>query len=385
MEGEVVLRVKINKVKNSTWLEVDILDTGIGIEKEKQWKLFESFNQVNDDVTRKFGGTGLGLFICEKIVNMQGGEISFSSELGKGSNFGFKIPIEIGSEENLAKSENKEIATFDEEELKILIAEDNPINLVYITGVLEKYNFSFKTVTNGQEAVDALKENSEYNAVFMDLQMPEVDGYEATKMIRKDLKLELPIIALTANAFPEDKRRVKKAGMNGFISKPFEPKDLFNELKRVLDLDSTLATEIPLKNNELEEEKIEHQDTEEVQEKHVELESYYSLEQIKKISAGNSEFLDKMIQVFLEETPAQIKQMKELLEQNDFYRVGRLAHKMKPTIDMFDMVDLKTIIRELESESKNEDIDALSIAEKVNFTTVRLDLIVQDLEGKFRS
>ena len=92
-----------------------------------------------------------------------------------------------------------------------------------------------------------------------------------------------------------------------------------------------------------------------------------------------------MIQVFLEETPAQIKQMKELLEQNDFYRVGRLAHKMKPTIDMFDMVDLKTIIRELESESKNEDIDALSIAEKVNFTTVRLDLIVQDLEGKFRS
>ena len=137
MEGEVVLRVKINKGKNSTWLEVDILDTGIGIEKEKQWKLFESFNQVNDDVTRKFGGTGLGLFICEKIVNMQGGEISFSSELGKGSNFGFKIPIEVGSEENLAKSENKEIVTFDEEDLKILIAEDNPINLVYITGVLE--------------------------------------------------------------------------------------------------------------------------------------------------------------------------------------------------------------------------------------------------------
>ena len=385
VEGEVVLRVKINKGKNSTWLEVDIVDTGIGIEKEKQWKLFESFNQVNDDVTRKFGGTGLGLFICEKIVNMQGGEISFSSELGKGSNFGFKIPVEIGSEENLAKSENKEIATFDEEELKILIAEDNPINLVYITGVLEKYNFSFKTVTNGQEAVDALKENSEYNAVFMDLQMPEVDGYEATKMIRKDLKLELPIIALTANAFPEDKRRVKKAGMNGFISKPFEPKDLFNELKRVLDLDSTLATEIPLKNNELEEEKIEHQDKEKVQEQHEELESYYSLEQIKKLSAGNSQFLDKMIQVFLEETPAQIKQMKELLEQNDFYRVGRLAHKMKPTIDMFDMVDLKTIIRKLESESKNEDIDASSIAEKVNFTTARLDVIIQDLGGKFRS
>ena len=172
--------------------------------------------------------------------------------------------------------------------------------------------------------------------------------------------------------------------MNGFISKPFEPKDLFNELKRVLDLDSTLATEIPLDSQQVEE-TVENTVKEEVQDEQVKWQSYYSLEQIKKLSAGNSDFLDKMIQVFLEETPAQIKQMKELLDQNDFYRVGRLAHKMKPTIDMFDMVDLKTIIRELESESKNEDIDALSIAEKVNFTTARLDVIIQDLEGKFRS
>ena len=127
---------------------------------------------MDQSSTKSIRGTGLGLSICRNIINLLGGDIGVSSELGKGSNFGFKIPIEIGSEENLAKSENKEIATFDEEELKILIAEDNPINLVYITGVLEKYNFSFKTVTNGQEAVDALKENSEYNAVFMDCGMP---------------------------------------------------------------------------------------------------------------------------------------------------------------------------------------------------------------------
>ncbi len=385
LHGEVVLSAKISHYDNENWLEINVSDTGIGIEKEKQWTLFESFNQVNIDVTRKFGGSGLGLFICEKIVHLQGGEIFFSSELGEGSNFGFKVPVKIGNVENLEKCESKDVTIFDKEDLDILIAEDNPINLVYITGVLERYNFSFKTVTNGQEAIDELKEKTEYDVVFMDLQMPELDGYEATKIIRNDLKLELPIIALTANAFPEDKRRVKKAGMNGFISKPFEPKDLFNELKRVLDLDSTLARQNSQNNNELEEEKIEYKDEEKPHEQEVKWESYYSLEQIKKLSAGNREFLDKMIQVFLDETPSQIKQMRELQEQNDFYRLGRLAHKMKPTIDMFDMLDLKTIIRELEIESKNEDVDASSIVEKVNFTTARLGLIIQDLKEKFHS
>lgn len=383
--GEVVLRVKINKVKNSTWLEVDILDTGIGIETEKQWKLFESFNQVNDDVTRKFGGTGLGLFICEKIVNMQGGEISFSSELGKGSNFGFKIPIEIGNKDNLPKNEDKEILKIDEEGLKILIAEDNPINLVYITGVLEKYNFTFKTVTNGQEAVEALKEYADYSAVFMDLQMPELDGYEATKIIREDLKLKLPIIALTANAFPEDKRKVKKSGMNGFISKPFEPNDLFRELKRVLDIDSSVVVKDARSTvGELKEKAIK-QDLGKIEQEKAKPELYYSLNQLKQLSSGKSEFLNKMIQVFLEETPLQVKQMKELLKENDFYKLGRLAHKMKPTIDMFDMLDLKNIIRELESESKNEDVEVLSFGDKVKFTTERLTLIIDDVKKKYTS
>jgi HPt (histidine-containing phosphotransfer) domain-containing protein len=158
---------------------------------------------------------------------------------------------------------------------------------------------------------------------------------------------------------------------------------LFNELKRVLDLDSTLAREIPLDSQEVEE-TVENPIEEEVQEEQVKWQSYYSLEQIKKLSAGNSDFLDKMIQVFLEETPAQIKQMKQLLEDGDFYRVGRLAHKMKPTIDMFDMIHLKELIRELEAESKNEDIDVASIREKVNFTVDRLNKIIQDLEQKFR-
>lgn len=383
--GEVVLRIRINKGENSIWLEVDILDTGIGIEKEKQWKLFESFNQVNDDVTRKFGGTGLGLFICEKIVNMQGGEISFSSELGKGSNFGFKIPIEIGNKDNLAKNEDKEILTLDEDGLKILIAEDNPINLVYITGVLEKYNFTFKTVTNGQEAIDALKEYAEYSAVFMDLQMPEVDGYEATKIIREDLKLQLPIIALTANAFPEDKRKVIKAGMNGFVSKPFEPNDLFRELKRVLDIDSSITEKDARNTAGKSMEKAIKQDLENLEQEKAKPKLYYSLNQIKQLSAGKSDFLEKMIQVFLEETPLQVNQMKELLEENDFYRLGRLAHKMKPTIDMFDMLDLKNIIRELESESKNKDVEVLSFGDKVKFTIDRLNLIINDVREKYTS
>jgi CheY-like chemotaxis protein len=316
---------------------------------------------------------------------MQGGEISFSSELGKGSNFGFRIPIEIGSKEKLAKSEEKEILKFEDEGLKILIAEDNPINLVYITGVLEKYNFTFKTVTNGQEAVDALRDSPEYNAVFMDLQMPEVDGYEATKIIREDLKLQLPIIALTANAFPEDKRKVKKAGMNGFISKPFEPNDLFRELKRVLDIGSSIPEKESTISTVKSDTNVISEESESLEEQQTNTESYYSLAQIEKLSAGNSDFLEKMINVFLEETPLQIKQMKEMMERNDFYKVGRLAHKMKPTIDMFDMLDLKVVIRELESESKNKIIETNSFKEKVNFTIDRLNLILKDVDELYRN
>ena len=382
-DGEVVLSAKINQIENVNWLEVKISDTGIGIEKEKQSMLFESFNQVNDDVTRKFGGTGLGLFICEKIVNLQGGQISFSSEFGRGSSFGFKIPVEIGSKENLERSEEKEITKFDQKGLKILIAEDNPINLVYITGVLEKYDFRFKTAKNGKEAVDLLRKSSDYNAVFMDLQMPELDGYEATKIIRENLKLDLPIIALTANAFPEDKRKVIKSGMNGFISKPFEPKDLFKELKRVLDLDSTSVEEVTIEINEQNEADLSQNNHGESKNNQPESNSYYSLKQIEQLSAGNNDFFDNMIQVFLQETPLQIKQMQELLKDNDYYKVGRLAHKMKPTIDMFEMTDLKTLIRELESESKNDVIEPLSISQKVDFTVQRLNLIVEDIQARF--
>ena len=382
-DGEVVLSAKINQIENVSWLEVKISDTGIGIEKEKQSMLFESFNQVNDDVTRKFGGTGLGLFICEKIVNLQGGQISFSSEFGRGSSFGFKIPVEIGSKENLERSEEKEITKFDQKGLKILIAEDNPINLVYITGVLEKYDFRFKTAKNGKEAVDFLRKSSDYNAVFMDLQMPELDGYEATKIIRENLKLDLPIIALTANAFPEDKRKVIKSGMNGFISKPFEPKDLFKELKRVLDLDSTSVEEVTIEINEQNEADLSQNNHGESKNNQPESNSYYSLKQIEQLSAGNNDFFDNMIQVFLQETPLQIKQMQELLKDNDYYKVGRLAHKMKPTIDMFEMTDLKTLIRELESESKNDVIEPLSISQKVDFIVQRLNLIVEDIQARF--
>ena len=110
---------------------------------------------------------------------------------------------------------------------------------------------------------------------------------------------------------------------------------------------------------------------------------YYSLSRIEQLSAGDSDFLDKMIKVFIEETPIQVKQMKDLLDENNFYRLGRLAHKMKPTIDMFDMRDLKTLIRELEDESKKEVVEASVFTEKVNFAINRLNLIINDVKVKY--
>ncbi|MDE3143765.1 MAG: response regulator [Bacteroidota bacterium] len=202
-----------------------VQDTGIGIPKDKQQIIFERFIQANTNITRDFGGSGLGLAIIKRLLELQGSEINLESEYGKGSNFYFVLRFRK-SKINTIREEK--IQTFDKQDLKglkVLLVEDVLFNVMVADGMLQNWGAITETAENGAIAVEKMKENN-YDIVLMDIQMPVMDGYDATTEIRK-FDTATPIIALTASISPDIQQKVTNVGMNGFITKPFNPNDLY--------------------------------------------------------------------------------------------------------------------------------------------------------------
>ena len=238
-EGYVHVFVKLVKLsENAVRLHVEVQDTGIGISKENQSKLFKSFSQAEASTTRKFGGTGLGLAISKNLVQMMGGEIGINSEEGKGAIFYFEAEFGIGEEE-LTEKETQilEESVRDDRTLKILLAEDNVINQKVAILNLQKLGHSVIVVSDGIQAVDAfLKESPD--VVFMDVQMPNMDGVEATTKIREwekanNVSNRVPIVAMTANILKSDKDLFVAAGMDDYLGKPFNVSELLRLFDRI--------------------------------------------------------------------------------------------------------------------------------------------------------
>ncbi len=215
--------------EKSSLVKFEVIDSGIGIPKDKQDRIFESFSQVDSSTTRKFGGTGLGLTISKQLAAMMGGEVGVNSEIGKGSTFWFTARLQH-SEQQAETTTIEEIKTGSIgeklKELNILVAEDNVINQKLACKLLEKNGHKVTIVENGELAVNAFREN-EYDIILMDMQMPEMDGLEATREIRKLEEGDghrIPIIALTANAMKGDREECLASGMDEYVTKPLNPK-----------------------------------------------------------------------------------------------------------------------------------------------------------------
>lgn len=213
-----------------------IKDSGIGIEKDKQSKIFDSFSQADQSVTRKYGGTGLGLTISKKLIELQGGSVSVNSVHGSGSEFIITLPLEkhvYTDKEALEKNVQKTI-NHSLKGMKILVAEDNTINAMVLTRFLDKWDTEYKVAKDGAEAVTFAK-NEKFDIILMDLQMPIMDGEEATAIIRKSEEesiSKIPIVAFTADALIDNHRKLLKAGFDHCITKPFNPDALLKYLKR---------------------------------------------------------------------------------------------------------------------------------------------------------
>jgi len=239
-EGEVKIGVKkTHQDDNKVSLQFYVADTGVGISKDKQEKIFESFTQERTDTSRIFGGTGLGLTISKKLVDLQGGSIRVESTKGEGSTFYVDLEYELGDESQVDKLQSdKRISSKNLEGIKVLLVEDNLINQKVMTRFLEKWHMEITVANNGNEAVDKVNEEH-FHIILMDLQMPMMDGYQSSQAIRTiddQRKRNIPIIALTAAALKEVKEKVYASGMNDFITKPFNPVELQEKLEyHVLD------------------------------------------------------------------------------------------------------------------------------------------------------
>ena len=246
-KGIVNIKLKVKEDKKDTCLlEFSVSDTGIGISKDKQKSIFESFNQAYTDTSRKFGGTGLGLAITKNLVELQGGNIWLDSDVGKGSTFHFELRFTKGNGESIVSKPVKipqplastaNLANRSLDGARILLVEDNSMNQFLATQILKKWNAEVQLAETGLEALAMLKNNS-FDLVLMDLQMPEMSGYEATKHIRLGQdgirNTRIPIIALTADAFEETKTKVLETGMDDFITKPFKQDELFTKIVKYL-------------------------------------------------------------------------------------------------------------------------------------------------------
>jgi CheY-like chemotaxis protein len=208
-------------------LEIAVIDTGIGVSVEAQGRLFQHFEQGEVGMHRRYGGSGLGLAICRKIVTAMGGDIGVDSEQGRGSRFWFRIPLQRSTESRRALVQGENGPASVNTRLRILVAEDNQINQRVIRALLERMGHACQTVSNGLEAVRAVQD-APFDMLLMDVQMPEMDGVEATKAIRAlgGVFLQLPIVAVTANVLPGDAARYVAQGMNGVLAKPIEPQAL---------------------------------------------------------------------------------------------------------------------------------------------------------------
>jgi CheY-like chemotaxis protein/two-component sensor histidine kinase len=304
-QGEISVKVQLLSITEiNARIRLCVKDTGIGIAPEKQSAIFERFQQAELETTRRFGGTGLGLSIVKQLIEMQGGKILLRSELGIGSEFivelNYKLP-------DLAQMYSEALADQEEQvplqKIKVLIAEDNPMNQQLVKHLMKSWSLDHSIVSTGAEAVEALKNHS-YSIVLMDIQMPDMDGYTATSVIRNELQLDVPIIAMTAHAMVGEKEKCLQLGMNDYVSKPIKETVLYNIIARN-------AQHIPDKHEEV---------------------HNIRLSYLHQLSGNDKEFEKDILTQFLNQLPSELSLLEKSINDGDLDSVRRTAHSLKSTV-----------------------------------------------------
>lgn len=328
-KGYVEVRVTIQKkAEKKYWLKFEVIDTGIGISPDYVSKIFESFTQAGTDVARKFGGTGLGLTISKQLVELMGGEIGVTSELGKGTTFFAIIPLE---ESDVQVVEQKSSAVDEQtmnklNDVKLLLVEDNEFNRMVAEDTLKELlpGITIDIAINGQEAVDRVQKE-QYDIVLMDIQMPVMDGVTATRTIRTTLSApakDVKIIAMTANVLQEDVAQYFNTGMNAYVSKPFQVDELLLKMAAVLEGQKpAMQGKATVKNTIVAEPAMPSLP-----------DKITDMQFLRQFAGGNDEKMAKYVGMFLENGPKLLNTIEQSLQAKDYAAVKIAAHSMKPQL-----------------------------------------------------
>jgi PAS domain S-box-containing protein len=340
----------ISETAYSQTVQTIVTDTGIGMDEEFISRVFDKFSQEYESVSRKFGGTGLGMSIIKELVTLMGGEINVKSRKGIGTAVSFMIEFEKGALADLPRKETLEVGAGGLNGKKIMVVDDNELNRLVATAIVEVYGASTLEAATGQEAVDLLA-TYKPDIILMDIQMPVMNGYDATRLIRNSGNA-VPVIALTANAIKGENEKCIAAGMNDYIAKPFKEEEFLKIIAK------WLGSDIETKTAETKEKTAT---------------ALFSLTKLDEISRGNKEFVNRMIRLFLEQVPAATHEIMQAYRDHELEKVKAIAHRIKPTIDNLEIHSLKNEIREIET---------LAAKKKPSERLENLIELTQDVIGK---
>jgi CheY-like chemotaxis protein/HPt (histidine-containing phosphotransfer) domain-containing protein len=326
--GSVSVAIKIKTMtEDKIQLRVDITDTGIGIPQEALDRIFSAFTQVDSGITRRFGGTGLGLSICKRLVDLMNGQIGVSSTPGEGSRFWFELPFEKTKIPIINASDEQMMESVHRRNCRILVAEDVRINQQVMRGLLESLGHRVTTVSNGHEVLDALRSSS-YDMIFMDCHMPEMDGYETSRIIRKSKSIgcmDIPIVALTANVMKGEKEKCLEAGMSDYLAKPIHKKSLALVLQKWLPENQS---------NDL----LEGFGKRVLNEKQI-----GTLAELQ-----NGRLLTDLVHLLVEKTPVDLKNLRKTFEQRNASQLKLQAHALKSTFGNLGLEKLENALAYVE-------------------------------------
>ncbi len=370
-KGAIHIRVDTLFDKEKTFLEIFVRDTGIGIDEEKLKKLFQPFVQADSSTTRKYGGTGLGLVISKKLVELMGGEIKVISTLGKGSTFSFKVPLSKTREKNIVKhSYDLKVSTYNNSYLsfiapiknkRVLLVEDNETNRIVARGFLEKMGLIITIAEDGQIALDKVAQE-DFDLILMDIQMPNMNGLEAAKKLRRN-GFKKPIIAMTAAAMQSDKDATKQAGMDDHVAKPIDDEELAFTLLRYLDAEAYLNIQKELGHST----RVKKKEDEK-----------FTFEGVKEHLSGDENLMQKSLSAFSYDLQTIEDDFKKAMVSKDVESFKALAHKIQGAAGNLKALKLQKLAQEYEVNLKDEN-------EASNRTLLQELASVRKLTDKFLS
>ncbi|NJK95831.1 MAG: response regulator [Bacteroidales bacterium] len=335
-QGEVTIEVSATYPNPSTALiEIAVSDTGIGIAPEKLSNIFDDYSQADQSTTRRYGGTGLGLSIIKRLVELMNGSISVKSIMQAGTTFTCSIPFSIANTHVPLPENEFEVINIPDElkNISVLVADDEEYNRMLLSAIFKKWGIFFRCVSNGKEVVQYAREK-QYDIILMDIQMPEINGYEASR----EILLHRPksgIIALTAGNYTNEIEKFKLSGMKGLLLKPFSEKELINTMLETLNKNTVphstrINTSLIAENND-----------------------NINLDELYRVSGGDEKFAEEMLQLFLKSTSEGITKLKQFYEAKDWNSIADTAHKMAPPCRHLGAMNLYRNLKELEKQENH--------------------------------